>query len=191
MTTPQKDGKKNMAKPRRKSNRYATLGLRVLILLIVTLLLSNSARKKLEKVVTSEQFPTAAEQYALLSQEKGSIRALNAMFRGKGESADEQSGSILEKRLASRPEIAKVKLEAAAKSAEDIKQPATELIDINEDLFRGKLLRISDPSRVFVGISGTFQKMIRVHCLRIACLKKMNIIMLQLTIWLRFLLFEK
>lgn len=144
-----------MAKPQPQSNNnYVTLGIRVLIIVIISMLLLNSARRKLENLVTEEQFPTAAAQYQKLKGEKGSIRALYAMFRGEGESADVQQVSMLEKRLSGKPDIAKVKLQAEVQSTDNDEQPATELIDISRGLFRGKLLRISDPSRVFIGVSG-------------------------------------
>ncbi|MBP0971503.1 MAG: phosphodiester glycosidase family protein [Oscillospiraceae bacterium] len=145
-----------MAKARRQSNsnNYVTLGFRVLILVIIALLLANSARKKLEKVVTEEQFPTAAEQYTQLKEQKGSIRALAAMLTGKGESADDTDDSRLSKRLNGAPEIASVKLRAEVKSAEEAEKSVTELIDVEGRYFRGKLLRITDPSRVFIGVSG-------------------------------------
>lgn len=144
-----------MANPRRQSNnRYVTLGIRVLILVIISLLLLSSARRKLEKLITAEQFPTAAQQYTQLKEEKGSLRALYTMFRGEGESADIKSVSMLEKRLSGKPDIAKVRLQAEARSTDEDEQPAAELIEINRELFRGKLLRISDPSRVFIGVSG-------------------------------------
>lgn len=143
-----------MAKPRRQSNNYVTLGIRVLILVIISLLLLSFARRKLERLVTEEQFPTAAEQYTKLKEEKGSIRALYTMFRGEGENADVRQSSMLEKRLSGKPDIAKVKLLAEAGSTDEEEQPATELIDIQRGVFRGKLLRISDPSRVFIGVSG-------------------------------------
>ena len=145
-----------MAKARRQSssNNYITLGIRVLILFIITLFLAGSARKKLEGVVTSEQFPASAEQYTKLKQKKGSIRALGTMFSGEGESADENTEGKLSKLYNDNPEPAAVKLLAPAEKPEETEQPATELIDIQRGLFRGKLLRITDPSRVYIGISG-------------------------------------
>ncbi len=143
-----------MANARRQSNHYLTLGIRVLILVIITLLLVNAARRRLERVVTDEQFPAAAEQYAQLKEEKGSIRALSTMLSGKGESADDDSDSILSKFVSPKPAAAQITLHAAAKAEEEQVPPATELIDVQGKLFRGKLLKIKDPSRVYIGVSG-------------------------------------
>lgn len=41
-------------------------------------------------------------------------------------------------------------------SSEDEVQPETELVDVSGSTFRGKLLKIKDPSRVYVGISGNY-----------------------------------
>lgn len=38
----------------------------------------------------------------------------------------------------------------------DSSQPETELVDVSGSTFRGKLLKIKDPSRVYVGISGPY-----------------------------------
>lgn len=145
-----------MAKARRQSNNndYVTLGFRVLILVIISLLLANSARKKLEKVIMNEELPAAQEQYTQLKEQKGSIRALAAMFSGKGETADDTDDSRLSRRLNGAPEIASVKLLAEAKPVEEAEESATELIEVEGKLFRGKLLRITDPSRVYIGVSG-------------------------------------
>ena len=145
-----------MAKARRQSsnNDYVTLGFRVLILVIISLLLANSARKKLEKVIMDEQLPAAQEQYTQLKEKKGSIRALAAMFSGQGETADDTDDSRLSRRLNAAPEIASVKLLAEAKPVEETEDAATERIDMEGKLFRGKLLRITDPSRVYIGVSG-------------------------------------
>ena len=125
MITQKKDGSDIMAKAKRQSsnNNYITLGIRVLILFIITLMLAGSARKKLEGVVTDEQYPTAAEQYTKLKQKKGSIRSLSTMFSGEGESADENTEGKLSKLYSNKQEFAAVKLSAPAEVPEETEQP--------------------------------------------------------------------
>ena len=134
--------------------KFGTWVLRILILIIVTVLLLSAAKRKLEKTVTSADYPAAKRQYEQLAEDKGEIRALKAMFSGKDapmEGGEKQIGN--KKVTASLPEFASVKLESPI-GAPDSVQPETEMIEFYEPLFRGKLLKIKDPSRVYVGVAG-------------------------------------
>ena len=142
-----------MASTKRRNNAYITLGIRVLIIVIVTLILLGAARRRLEKAVQDDAVPTAKAQYEQLEAEKGSWRALYAIFKGTGDDADIASESRYLKR-GSKPAAEVLAPEQPAAGEQDAEQPATELIDVHKGVFRGKLLRISDPSRVYVGVSG-------------------------------------
>ena len=142
-----------MATTHRKfSSGYLLLGL--VIFLVVTLILASSAKRKLAKTVQSEEYPSAKEMYTQLSEDKGDLFALKAMFSGKDMPTDSGEKQIGNKKiLPSVPETASVKLESPV-GAPDSEQPETELIEVYEPLFRGKLLKIKDPSRVYLGVAG-------------------------------------
>lgn len=56
------------------------------------------------------------------------------------------------------PEMVKIaqKDEETGEENTDSTHPATELVDVSGSTFRGKLLKIKDPSRVYVGVSGPY-----------------------------------
>ena len=142
-----------MATTHRKFSSGSLL-LGLVIFLVVTLILASSAKRKLAKTVQSEEYPSAKEMYAQLSEDKGDLYALKTMFSGKDMPADSGEKQIGNKKiLPSVPETASVKLESPV-GAPDSEQPETELIEVYEPLFRGKLLKIKDPSRVYLGVAG-------------------------------------
>lgn len=144
-----------MAKRRRRKNRYATLGIRTLILVIVTLMLFRSGCKKLGKIASDPEYPIASQQYAEQEEARGRIRALRSILSGKAEETDENAGNIMLRTASVEPDYETVELKAPLKESEkEQEQPATELIDINRGVFRGKLLRVKDASRVYIGVSG-------------------------------------
>lgn len=142
-----------MATTHRKFSSGSLL-LGLVIFLVVTLILASSAKRKLAKTVQSEEYPSAKEMYAQLSEDKGDLYALKTMFSGKDMPADSGEKQIGNKKiLPNVPETASVKLESPV-GAPDSEQPETELIEVYEPLFRGKLLKIKDPSRVYLGVAG-------------------------------------
>ena len=142
-----------MATTHRKFSSGSLL-LGLVIFLVVTLILASSAKRKLAKTVQSEEYPSAKEMYTQLSEDKGDLFALKAMFSGKDMPTDSGEKQIGNKKiLPSVPEVASVKLESPV-GAPDSEQPETELIEVYEPLFRGKLLKIKDPSRVYLGVAG-------------------------------------
>lgn len=142
-----------MATTHRKFSSGSLL-LGLVIFLVVTLILAASAKRKLAKTVQSEEYPSAKEMYTQLSEDKGDLFALRAMFSGKDMPTDSGEKQIGNKKiLPNVPETASVKLESPV-DAPDSEQPETELIEVYEPLFRGKLLKIKDPSRVYLGVAG-------------------------------------
>lgn len=142
-----------MATTHRKFSSGSLL-LGLVIFLVVTLILASSAKRKLAKTVQSEEYPSAKEMYTQLSEDKGDLFALKAMFSGKDMPTDSGEKQIGNKKiLPNVPETASVKLESPV-GAPDSEQPETELIEVYEPLFRGKLLKIKDPSRVYLGVAG-------------------------------------
>lgn len=142
-----------MATTHRKFSSGSLL-LGLVIFLVVTLILASSAKRKLAKTVQSEEYPFAKEMYTQLSEDKGDLFALKAMFSGKDMPTDSGEKQIGNKKiLPNVPETASVKLESPV-GAPDSEQPETELIEVYEPLFRGKLLKIKDPSRVYLGVAG-------------------------------------
>lgn len=144
-----------MAKRRRRKNRYATLGIRTLILVLVTLMLFHSGCKKLGKIASDPAYPIASRQYTEQEEAHGRIRALRSILSGKAEETEENAGNLLMRTASAAPEYETVELKAPLNESETKQeQPETELIDINRGVFRGKLLRIKDASRVYIGVSG-------------------------------------
>lgn len=142
-----------MSKIRRRYG-YGTLLLRLIILLAVSVMMVSFAKKKLTKTVLSEQYPAAAQQYTQIVEEKGKLLALNSFFSGKNMPSETGGKQIGNKTiLPNAPEKMSLHLASPVTETES-EQPETEMIDIYEPMFRGKLLKIKDPSRVYIGVAG-------------------------------------
>lgn len=144
-----------MAKARRKRKSDGLVwGFRFLILVLITIIMAKSAYRKLSSAAMSDSYPTTKQQYEQALSEKSGIQALRSILKGQGETstADKQIGN--RKPNTAPPPIAAVTLEAPADNPETAEPPETEFIEINEPLFRGKMLKIRDASRVYVGVAG-------------------------------------
>ena len=157
------DNRRKRRRRRRPNNGFTAA--RIGVFVLVTLLMTRAAAKKLSKVATDEQYPIAAAQFTALAEEKGTMRALSAMFSPeKLSAADSTENKLTLKGAEAPPPTVSVSLAAPVTSASAADadtenaapqdEPETELIDIQRDIFRGKLLKIKDPSRVFVGVPG-------------------------------------
>ncbi len=138
----------------RRHFKYGTLLLRLVILVVITIMMLSFAKSKLIKTVGKAEYPLASQRYAQLTEERGELLALNALFSGKRmppESNENQIGNKVYK--TNVPEYASVKLKSPI-GAPGSEQPETELIEIDEPMFTGKLLKIKDPSRVYIGVAG-------------------------------------
>lgn len=144
--------KESFTMPRiRRLSKAEAIALRILILVIVTVIMIRITVNRLAETAQDSAYPSAQKLYAQQSEEKGKLRALRDVYSADAadEPADESS-----KDSAAIVTPATITLESPALAQENAEPPATELIDVNRAVFRGKLLRISDPSRVFVGVSG-------------------------------------
>lgn len=144
-----------MAKARRKRKSGGLVwGFRFLILVIITCIMASSAYRKLSSVAMSESYPTAKQQYEQALTEKSGIQALRSVLKGQAEtsSADKTPGGRKPSNVL--PELASVTLAPPIDDPETSEPPETELIEISEPLFRGKMLKVKDPARVYVGVAG-------------------------------------
>lgn len=139
-----------MPRTRLISKPKATV-LRIVILLAVTLITVKITVNRLAETAQNDAYPSAKKRYAQNEEEKGTLRALADIYSA---SAADESDTETDKDAAAVPIAAAITLESPALAGNSAEPPATELIDVNRSVFRGKLLRISDPSRVFVGVSG-------------------------------------
>ena len=87
-----------MATTHRKFSSGSLL-LGLVIFLVVTLILASSAKRKLAKTVQSEEYPSAKEMYTQLSEDKGDLFALKAMFSGKDMPTDSGEKQIGNKKI--------------------------------------------------------------------------------------------
>lgn len=138
----------------RRHFKYGTLLLRLVILVIITIMMLSFAKSKLIKTVGKAEYPLASQRYAQLTEERGELLALNALFSGKKMPPESNGNQIGNKIYQTNvPEYASVKLKSPI-GAPGSEQPETELIEIDEPMFTGKLLKIKDPSRVYIGVAG-------------------------------------
>lgn len=138
----------------RINKKYVSAAIRIAIFVIVTMMLVSSARRKITEAAMNDEYPAAKQQFSQMVEEKGSLNALHAFFSGKDLPADSGEIQIGNRKITpNAPEIASVALESPI-GAPDSEQPETEMIEIYEPLFRGKLLKIKDPSRVYLGVAG-------------------------------------
>ncbi|MCQ2416530.1 MAG: phosphodiester glycosidase family protein [Oscillospiraceae bacterium] len=143
-------------KARRPRISNGIMGIGLIAVAATTLIMVRSGINQLSKVAASADYPTAARQYKQIYEEKGQLRALSALFSAqKLAEADSASKSQIKKDILI-PEKMSIELTSSLVNTEAKKEerPETELIDIQYDTFRGKLLRIKDASRVFMGVPG-------------------------------------
>ena len=149
--------RKRRKKRYRINQRY--LAFRLIVLAFVTILLVRSGVKKIAETAMDDQYPIAQSKFSALQEETGNIRAISTMFHAdRLEKAESNTGSrlTLKKDEPAPPKSVSVNLYTPVTESEQAakEEPETELIDVERDVFRGKLLKIKDPSRVFVGVPG-------------------------------------
>ena len=140
-----------MAKARSRHG-LLTFIVRLIVLAIVTAVLVNIGKRQLDKVASSDEFPTTKQQYEQAVSEQGQTAALKAVL-----DPDAAGSSAVSPVNHPEPEKATLVLKsdavaAAAEAPEE--QPETEIIEFSEPLFRGKLIKVKDPSRVYTAVSG-------------------------------------
>lgn len=146
-----------MANARRKS-KVGTIVKHVLIAFFTTLLLIIIALYLLMLVIAKGPSPSAKKLFVCSVQETSAIKFLANWYFTDEEIAEYRGLNRTDTEEVMNASLIQIKSpdEPAAEGEEPRK--ATELIDVSGKTFKGKLLKVSDPSRVFVGVSGEFGK---------------------------------
>ncbi len=131
---------------------------RCFIVFFTTLLLIVIGLLMIMLVIAKGPFPTAQKRFVCSVKETSAIGFLADWFYSDEEIA-EYLGTFRDN---TTDEVTDPTLVQIGQKAEenpeggDSVQPETELIDITGSTYRGKLLKVKDPSRVFVGVSGPY-----------------------------------
>ncbi len=147
-----------MAHARRRLSAGKIVG-RVLIVILTTLIMAVVALYLLMLVIAKGPSDSAKKLFVCSVKETSAIKFL-ADWYYTPEQIEEYLGNSGEENIADTNtalvNIAQKVDENGNAVPEDTERKATELIDVSGSTFKGKLLKISDPSRVFVGISGPY-----------------------------------
>ena len=146
-----------------RANNRLTAGkivCRVLIVILTTLILTVIALYLLMLVIAKGPSPSAKKLFVCTVKETSAIGFLANWYYSDEEIA-EYLGSFRDNTTeeVTNPELVKIAPKTEGQPATDSSgkvQPETELVDVSGKTFRGKLLKIKDPSRVYVGISGQY-----------------------------------
>ena len=134
---------------------------RILIVILTTLILLVIALYLLMLVIAKGPSPTAKRRFVCTMKETSALKFIPGLYFSEEEIA-EYLGSFRDN---TTDEVTNAELiqitpkNAPGEQAVDENgkvQPETELVDVSGSTFRGKLLKIKDPSRVYVGISGQY-----------------------------------
>lgn len=131
---------------------------RVLIVILTTLILVVIALYLLMLVIAKGPSKSAKKLFVCSVKETSAVGFLADWYYSDEEIA-EYLGSFRDNTTdeVTNAELVQIKPQTAGQpSADDKVQPETELVDVSGSTFRGKLLKIKDPSRVYVGISGQY-----------------------------------
>ena len=134
---------------------------RVLIVILTTLILIVIALYMLMLVIAKGPSNSAKAKFVNTMNETSALKFIPKMYFTQEEIA-EYVGSFRDNTTEEVTDATLVKItpkNAGGQPAVDENgkvQPETELVDVSGSTFRGKLLKIKDPSRVYVGISGQF-----------------------------------
>lgn len=146
-----------MAGERRRLSVGKIIG-RILIVLLTTLVMTVIALYLIMLVIAKGPSPAAKKLFVCTVQETSAVKFLANWYFSDEEIA-EYLGSFRENTTdeVTNAELVQVAAKVDnAEAADGEARPATELIDVSGSTFKGKLLKISDPSRVYVGISGEY-----------------------------------
>ena len=148
-----------MAREKRRL-KPGTIVVRVLIVILTTLIMTVIALYLLMLIIAKGPSPSAKKLFVCTVKETSAVKFLADWFYSE-EEIEEYLGNF---RSTATDEITDTNLvQIAPKGAEpasaDPAAPApkaTEIVEVSGSTFKGKLLKVSDPSRVFVGISGEY-----------------------------------
>ncbi|MBQ8922877.1 MAG: phosphodiester glycosidase family protein [Oscillospiraceae bacterium] len=147
-----------MAKAKAKGLTVGKVIGRFFIVLLTTLILIVFGLLMLMLVIAKGPFPTAQKLFVCTVKETSAVKFLADWFY-TDEQIAEYIGTFRSNTTdeVTDPDLVKIAARADEnEGGEAVDRPATELVEITGSTYRGKLLKISDPSRVFVGISGAF-----------------------------------
>ena len=152
-----------MAKAKTAKSGKLTVGKiigRFFIVLLTTLLLICFALIMIMLVIAKGPFPTAQKRFVCSVKETSAIGFLADWFYSKEEVA-EYLGSFRDNTTTEVTDPTLVKIgtktdENGNETPTNADQPETEIVEITGATYRGKMLKVKDPSRVFVGVSGPF-----------------------------------
>lgn len=148
-----------MAHARRRLSAGKIIG-RVLIVILTTLIMAVIALYLLMLVIAKGPSDSAKKLFVCSVKETSAIKFLADWYYTPEQIEEYLGGSgeedIAETNTALVNIAQKVDEKGNAVPDGDTERKATELIDVSGSTFKGKLLKISDPSRVFVGISGQY-----------------------------------
>ncbi|MCQ2408628.1 MAG: phosphodiester glycosidase family protein [Oscillospiraceae bacterium] len=149
-----------MAKASSKLSAGKVLG-RIGIVILTTLILVVLALYLLMLVIAKGPSEYARKRFVCSVKETSAIGFL-ANWYYTDEEIKDYLGSFRDNTTdeVTNAELVQIKTaeEQAAEAGTEGASQATELIDVSGSTFRGKLLKIKDPSRVYVGVSGQFGK---------------------------------
>ena len=149
-----------MAQAKAKQLTIGQVIARCFIVFFTTIILIVFGLLMIMLVIAKGPFPTAQKIFVCSVKETSAIKFLADWFY-TDEQIAEYVGTFRSNTTdeVTNPDLVKI----TAKASEDgnggeSDRPATELVEVTGTTYRGKLLKIADPSRVFVGISGEFGK---------------------------------
>ncbi len=147
-----------MAHARRRL-KTGTIVCRVLIVILTTLIMTVIGLYLLMLVIAKGPSPSAKKRFVCTVQETSALKFLANWFYTDEEIKD-YLGNFRETATDEITNADLVQIAAAntpdSPDAPASDSPATEVVDISGSTYKGKLLKVKDPSRVFVGISGEF-----------------------------------
>jgi exopolysaccharide biosynthesis protein len=131
---------------------------RILIVFFMTLIMLVTALHLLMLVIEKGPSPYAKERFVCTMKETSALKFIPGLYFSEEEIA-EYLGSFRDNTTdeVTDAELVKIAPKTSGTPAADGSgnvQKETELVDVSGSTFRGKLLKIKDPSRVYVGISG-------------------------------------
>ncbi len=142
---------------RRRKRRLSPAFLKLLVFLAVTLLVWLWTFLRLTKTVRSAEFPAARRELPADSDTCREAEIARDYLPGSAPHVSAEENTADKDSAAETVELTlpvTVGDAADPAAAPASAQPETELVDVVGKYYRGKMLIIKDPSRVFVGVSG-------------------------------------
>ena len=143
---------------RAKKRSVSPAFVKLLVFLAVTLVMWMWTYLRLTQTVRSTDFPAAQRDLPTDSDSCREAEIARDYLPGSGKhqvSAEENS-EVQAAPEAECLELPQTVSGAELQRAQNGEQPETELVDVVGKYYRGKMLLVKDPSRVFVGVSGPF-----------------------------------